>query len=83
MSNPFELTYGRIPTIYIDRTSDGNEVYDAFNSVNPSKMAYIISGVRGSGKTAYLYNKMLQLSKNKNWITIDLNAEDNIEDYVF
>ena len=49
--NPYTLTFGIKPKEYIERLSDTQEVLGNFLSEEPSQQIYMITGVRGSGKT--------------------------------
>ena len=52
--NPYTLTFGIKPKEYIERLSDTQEVLGNFLSEEPSQQIYMITGVRGSGKTVFL-----------------------------
>jgi chromosomal replication initiation ATPase DnaA len=48
-----------------------------------NNQAYVVVGVRGSGKTVFLTEAAKEISSRKDWIVIDLNAERNLlEDFV-
>ena len=70
-SNPFSLSFGRKPQQYISRLSQTAEIVETFNSPVPATQVYMISGVRGSGKTVMLNEVSSQIGKD--WVIIDLN----------
>ena len=77
-NNPFSLMYGKSPYSIIARPEQYEEILNTFNSKNPSTYAYLITGIRGSGKTVMLRSIYNELSNSKNWITIDINSQGDI-----
>ena len=73
MNNPFTLSFGKKPVQYISRITQTNEIIDNFNAELPSNQIYMITGVRGSGKTVMMTNISTELSQFSNWITVELN----------
>ena len=73
MSNPFTISFGKEPTEYISRLSQTAEILDEFLSLNPASQVYMITGVRGSGKTVMLTMVKKELKKNKDWIVVELS----------
>ena len=73
MNNPFTLSFGKKPVQYISRITQTNEIIDTFNAELPSNQIYMITGVRGSGKTVMMTNIYTELSQLSNWITVELN----------
>ena len=51
MKNPFNITFGKEPYSIISRYNDFKMVYDSFLNENPDSEVYVITGVRGTGKT--------------------------------
>ena len=49
--NPFTLTFGKKPNRYINRYESTNDIISTFEADNPISQTYLISGIRGSGKT--------------------------------
>ena len=82
--NPFTLTFGKEPLEYINRYDNMDEVIRTFDARNPISHAYMIEGIRGSGKTVLMTSIANQLKTNKDWIVIDLNAiSDLIQDFAY
>lgn len=74
-NNPFTLTYGMKPKTYLsDETSTVEEIVSAFASENPISHSCIITGPRGSGKTALMHAVAKTLQESKQWVVIDLNS---------
>ena len=73
--NPFTLTYGALPKTYLsDETCTVDQIVSAFASSNPLTHSCIITGPRGSGKTALMHAVAETLQKSKDWVVIDLNS---------
>ena len=72
-NNPFSLFFGKQPLQYIDRMSQTEMVTDVFNADIPSTQVYMITGVRGSGKTVMMTAIANKLSENSKWIVVNLN----------
>ena len=73
-SNPFCIQYGIIPNYYIGTPDQEIEIIDTFNSEHPSSRTYIISAVRGSGKTVLLSHISEVLKNDNSWIVINLTT---------
>ena len=74
-NNPFILTFGREPINFIPRIDYIQEVKDNFYSETRPNQVFMITGVRGTGKTVLLSKLAKEFEKNKDWIVIDLNPE--------
>ncbi len=74
-NNPFTLTYGLLPKTYIDdETCTVEQIVTAFDSDNPITHSCIITGPRGSGKTALMHAVAKTLQESRNWVVLDLNS---------
>lgn len=73
MNNPFTLSFGQKPLQYISRIAQTNQIIDNFKAEHPSTPIYMITGVRGSGKTVMMTSIANEIKKNDNWIVIELN----------
>lgn len=76
--NPFSLTFGLLPEQFIKRDAIKNEVYNDFNSDKSESNVYILTGVRGSGKTVMLNYLKSEFEKLDNWIVLNINPEMDI-----
>ena len=54
MQNPYTLTFGKEPIEYIKRIAEERQILEDFLSPNPPQQVYMISGVRGCGKTVFM-----------------------------
>jgi len=54
MSNPFTLSFGKKPYEYISRIQQTDEILHDFNTEHPVSQVYMLTGVRGSGKTVLM-----------------------------
>ena len=75
-SNPYTVSFGKKPKQFIDRSLSTYNILDMFLADEPSNQTYIITGVRGSGKTVLLADIVKQIKNEPNWIVIDLDAKD-------
>lgn len=74
-NNPFTLTYGLQPKTYLsDEACTVEQIVSAFASSNPITHSCIITGPRGSGKTALMHAVANKLQESKNWVVLDLNS---------
>ena len=77
-NNPYTLTFGKPPTQIIERISQTEEVTNTFQSNPPSQQTYMITGVRGSGKTVFMNDIMKTLASDDDWIAVELNPERDL-----
>ncbi|MDY6362617.1 MAG: hypothetical protein SPL23_15840 [Lachnospiraceae bacterium] len=73
MSNPFTLSFGKKPLQYISRITQTNQVIEDFTAEYPSNQIFMITGVRGSGKTVMMTSIAGILKENDDWIVVELN----------
>ena len=78
MENPFTLSFGRVPKEYILRTREYNEIIDEFQKDNSLSNLYIITGLRGSGKTVLLTSLYNYFDNNDDFVAVDLNTKSNM-----
>lgn len=76
--NPYMLAFGVKPQEFVSRVKQTEQILGTFNSANPSINVYLISGVRGSGKTVLMTNVSEELKKDPDWIVINLNPTRDI-----
>ncbi len=75
-NNPYTVSFGKKPQQFIDRSVSTDNILNMFLADEPSSQTYIITGVRGSGKTVLLANIVKQIKNEPNWIVVDLDAKD-------
>ena len=73
MSNPFTLSFGKKPAQFISRITQTNEIVENFRADVPSNQIYMLTGVRGSGKTVMMTTVSNIIAEDNNWITLELN----------
>ena len=80
-NNPFSLSFGKEPKNVLQRVEQFDEILSNYLSEIPSNDAYIITGVRGSGKTVLLSQIYKRFNSLDDWIVVELNpVDDMIED---
>ncbi len=72
--NPFTVAFGIKPKQFISRYQQMDEIIDTFNSENPSSPVYMLSGIRGSGKTVMMASVAEEFRKDSSWLVIGLNV---------
>jgi len=75
MATPFTIVFARKPTEMIERFPQRHEILDNFTSPNANQQLYMITGIRGSGKTVLMTSVADMLRQEKDWIVIELNPE--------
>lgn len=80
--NPFSLIFGKEPQLIIKRKSQFEEIKDTFSLDNPPTYAYLITGVRGSGKTVLLSSLCKQFENKDDFIVVELNPELDMLEYL-
>ena len=78
MSNPFSLSFGTRPAELIERPVQAGEIIDAFLSEYVNQRTYMITGVRGSGKTVLLTELSARFKEMDDWTVIPLSPESDM-----
>ena len=76
--NPFTLTFGVHPSEYISRMESTRTIVDTFDADHAVSQAYLIQGIRGSGKTVLLTTIADEFREKKDWVVIDLNSTQEL-----
>ena len=76
--NPFSINSKVIPKQFISRKSDLEEIYNSLSLNLSNNEVFIISGIRGSGKTVAMASISEFYKKEENWLIVDLNPEYNL-----
>ena len=79
-TNPFSVSFGTEPANYISRFIQTDEVIEAFTADNASDHIFMITGVRGSGKTVLLTVLSDHFASLGDWIVINVTPETDILD---
>ncbi|MCQ2743094.1 MAG: DUF2075 domain-containing protein [Bacilli bacterium] len=75
MENPFVLTFGKEPIETIRRNEELSVILDSFSQEIPSNQIFVITGLRGSGKTVLLTSLLKHYENESDWMVEDLNPE--------
>ena len=78
LNNPFSLTYGKTPKSIVERLSDASSVINDFTMDESPNMSYIITGLRGTGKTVLLRSLNRFFENLDDWFVIDVNPQTEI-----
>jgi hypothetical protein len=73
MQNPFTLTFGKEPPQLISRIAQTDEIIEDFTANTPANQVYMITGVRGYGKTVLLTSISKQIGALDDWKVVALN----------
>ena len=73
--NPYTLVFGREPKQLISRNAFIIDIVDVFCEEEPAQQIYMITGVRGSGKTVFMTSVSQRIKEQGNWIVVELNPE--------
>ncbi len=77
-NNLYTPSFGKSPAQHITRVVELNTIKETFNNTPPNQQAYIITGVRGSGKTVLMTDISKELAKDDSWIVVELNPERDL-----
>ena len=77
-NNPYTLMFGKQPGQNIPRLVEMNEVLDSFLNEPANQQIYMITGVRGCGKTVFMTEVAGELKKRKEWEVLELSTSQNL-----
>lgn len=75
--NPFTLMYGMPTPSLVSREFDISTIIDSFVSQD-NMFTYLITGIRGSGKTVLLKTVENRLATDFNWAVLNINPQGQI-----
>lgn len=70
--NPFNPSFGKVPTIFLDRNKLVHTVVDNLNDPNSPYQTTLIYGLRGVGKTSFLTDVGKAIAEKDDWIVVNL-----------
>ena len=73
--NPFNIIFGVEPESVIPRNEEYQRVINDFESARPVSMGYVITGVRGCGKTVLMTSIQKYFAGKSDWLVLRLNPE--------
>ncbi len=76
--NPYVVLFGKEPLENISREAQIAEVVEEFSTNPVTQQIYMITGVRGSGKTVFMTEVSKQLRRKDNWIVVPLTSEGDL-----
>ncbi len=76
--NPYTLVFGKEPAQLISRASQMMDILESFQDDIPSQQVYMVTGVRGSGKTVFMSETAKALGEEGNWIIVELSSSGDL-----
>ena len=81
-SNPYSIMFGKEPVRNIRREKLLRQVIDDFTAPDPMMQVYMVTGVRGSGKTVFLSDAAAFFKKQEDWIVVSISSDGDILDKI-
>lgn len=76
--NPYTLMFGQQPTQSIPRLVQVSEVVSSFVAEPFNPNLYMVTGLRGCGKTVFMTEVEKEIKKLDNWIVVELNSSGKL-----
>lgn len=76
--NPYTLTFGKEPGQLIARVAQSQQVIESFLEEPSNQQVYMITGIRGTGKTVFMTETARKIASQKDWVSIELNPERDL-----
>ncbi|MCR5685334.1 MAG: ATP-binding protein [Lachnospiraceae bacterium] len=76
--NPFILSSGKVPHLYIDRLMQKNKIIEDFCDEMPSNQIYMLTGIRGCGKTVMMTDIERQLEATGDFVILNLSIDGDL-----
>ena len=70
--NPYTMLFGKEPRQVVSRYAERSGIVENFCEEDYSEQLYIITGVRGSGKTVFMTEVANDIRKQNDWIVVEL-----------
>ena len=74
IDNPYSLVFGKEPRQLLTRYPDNIDIIENFESEN-SNHVFMITGIRGSGKTVMMTNIAKHFKSDSSWIVVNLSPD--------
>lgn len=78
MDNPYTILFGKVPAQIIPRSQQTVLVTNSFSAQEPSQQVYVITGVRGTGKTVFMTDVARSLAHDSKWVVEELSVEQDL-----
>ena len=73
MKNPYSVVFGIEPAEYVDRLKQTESIVSDLEEGN--QRVFMVTGVRGSGKTVFMTNLKNRFKEKKDWEVVELSTE--------
>ena len=80
--NPYSIMFGKEPIRNIRREKQLRQVTDDYTAPEPMIQVYMITGVRGSGKTVFLSDATAFFKRQEDWIVVSISSDGDILDKI-
>ncbi len=78
-TNPFSIMFGKNPVINISRIEEKNSIIGSFCNEPITNQAYLITAIRGAGKTVLMTEISDYFKQKEGWIVVELNIETDMQ----
>ena len=76
--NPFSLMFGKEPEQMVARLEQTEEIVSTFDALPSPQQIYMITGVRGIGKTVFMSSIAKRFEAKNDWIVLELNSSGDL-----
>ena len=76
--NPYTLIFGKEPIQVISRAAQMSEILESFGEEPPLQQIYMITGIRGCGKTVFMTEAAKDLKQEDEWIVVELSSSGQL-----
>ena len=76
--NPFSLVFGKEPVQRISRASQMVDIQESFSDETPAQQVYMITGIRGCGKTVFMSEIANELKQDDSWVVVELSSSGDL-----
>ena len=76
--NPYVISFGRIPTQYINRSLIIDSIVETLESEVIEEQAFKLTGIRGTGKTVTLTAIEKKIREDEDWIVVGVKSNADI-----
>lgn len=79
-SNPFSTAFGSVPPLFLSMPENNivTNLVERLNANPVTENVFMLTGIRGSGKTVALTAIEEEIEKDNSWIVIDLNSQNDL-----
>ena len=72
------LTFGMKPANFIERLRDKTQIIEDFSADSPVDYVYVLTGVRGRGKSVFMSPLANELRAKNDWIVANIGPDNHI-----